>query len=217
MYKKYESVTDTQSQVVLVHMDCQFRVHNEYVAQELYIHFEDRFNEFAQLDKEFLKERLEKLTQATQIMVNQEHLEVNAQPLQRYVVDASVQYWNSNPQFPVIRILLESDRIHLKPNTLNQIVLRRNEEVKDYDTTESWLVPGLIENATRVNLLRSKPDPTIMETICGSRVDFDNGESRASGGTDVIEFKYLENWGEMKEVDLSQARTGLLSRLGRKK
>ncbi|MFX0091838.1 MAG: hypothetical protein ACFFBD_08760 [Candidatus Hodarchaeota archaeon] len=211
--KRYESIVDLQSQVILLRTDCQFRVQKEHITMELYIHFEDPIKEFAQLDNEFLKERLEKLALATQMMINQELLEVNAVPIQRYVVDASVKFWNSNPQFPVIRFLIESDRINLKPNILNQIVLRRKEEIKDYDTTESWLTPGFIEKAVRVNLLRSKTDHSIMESICGSRADFDNGETRATGGTDVIEFKYLENWGEVGEVDLKDARKGLLSRL----
>ncbi|MFX0090569.1 MAG: hypothetical protein ACFFBD_02305 [Candidatus Hodarchaeota archaeon] len=80
-------------------------------------------------------------------MINQEQLEVNEVPIQRFVVDSSLQYWNSNPQYPVI----ESDRISLNPGVTNRIVLRRLEEQKEYGTTESWLTPGIIEKIARVN------------------------------------------------------------------
>ncbi|MFX1254733.1 MAG: hypothetical protein ACFFCZ_24190 [Promethearchaeota archaeon] len=216
MYERYENVTDSQSKVVLLRTNCQFRVCEDYITQELYIHFEDPLKEFSRLDKELMKDRLEQLTIATQMMANQEQFELNGEPLQRYVVDISIKFWNSNSQFPVIRILLESDRINLVPDEKNTIVLRRKEEIKGYDTTESWVTPGFIERAVRVNLLRSKSDQSIMETVIGSRVDFDNGDTRAFGGTDIIEFQYLENWGEVGEVSLDQQK-GLLNRIKRKK
>ncbi|MFX0090687.1 MAG: hypothetical protein ACFFBD_02900 [Candidatus Hodarchaeota archaeon] len=194
----------------------QFRINRDHISQEIYYHFDDPLEELSTMNKENLHIKLEHLAHAAQIMLDNEYVEVNGQPVQRYVVDLIIRYPNYNQQHPVLCVSIESQKYQLLPNKLNRLILRRQEEIKDYDVTESWVAPGIIQRAARVNLIRPLNDASVTETICGSRVDFENGKTRICGGTDIIEFLYSENWEEIKEICLETSPYGLLSRLGRK-
>lgn len=203
-----EKLTEIQA-VTIVEESCQFRVNKACITQEIYYFIEDPLEELASLRQEQLQARLEYFSQVVQVMIENEQIEVNNCPVQRYLVDIKLKFLNSNHQLPILSILIESQHHQLLKGETNRIVLRRQEEIKTHEITESWVTPGLIERAVRVNLLRAPNDPTIMETICGSRVDFDNGETRVVGGTDIIEFQYSENWGEIKEISLEKTHRSL--------
>ncbi|MFX0095507.1 MAG: hypothetical protein ACFFBD_27470 [Candidatus Hodarchaeota archaeon] len=190
MSKPCESLTD---QVSLLRIDCQFRVHDEYISQELYIYLKDPCKVFSTLEDVSLAKRLEPWAQTSQLLVNQEHLELNGELLQRVVVATTIEYWNANPQFPVIHLVLKSGRITLKTGFLNRIVLRRQETIQPHETSETWFMPGRITKAISLNLLRSPTDRSFRKMICGRRVDFANGKSQVTGGTVLIEFKYGAN------------------------
>ncbi|MFX1537611.1 MAG: hypothetical protein ACFFDI_25725 [Promethearchaeota archaeon] len=211
-----EKLAEIQA-VKIMEESCQFRVSKECITQEIYYFIEDPLEELAALRQGQLQARLDYFSQVVQLMLDNEQIEVNNCPVQRYVVDIQLKYLNSNHQLPILSISVESQHHQLLEGETNRIVLRRQEEIKTHEITESWITPGLIERAVRVNLLRPRNDPTIMETICGSRVDFDNGETRVAGGTDIIEFQYSENWGEVKEISLEKIHHGLFSRITRKK
>ncbi|MFX0091960.1 MAG: hypothetical protein ACFFBD_09375 [Candidatus Hodarchaeota archaeon] len=187
MSKPYKSLT---AQVRLLRIDCQFRVHDEYISQELSISLKDPCKEFFALEDVSLAKRLEPWAQATQLLATQEHLELNDELLQWVVVATTIKYWNANSQFPVIHLVLKSGRITLRPGFPNRVILRRQEAIQTYETSETWFMPGRIIKAISLNLLRSPNDKSFRKMICGRRVDFVNGESRITGGTVLIEFKY---------------------------
>ncbi|MFX1251781.1 MAG: hypothetical protein ACFFCZ_09255 [Promethearchaeota archaeon] len=211
-----EKVAEIQA-VTIVEESCQFRINKDCITQEIYYFIEDPLEELASLEQGQLQARLDYFSQVVQVMLDNEQIEVNNCPIQRYLVDIKLKFLNSNYQLPILNILVESQHHQLLEGETNRIVLRRQEEIKTHEITESWITPGLIERAVRVNLLRPQNDPTIMETVCGSRVDFDNGETRVAGGTDIIEFQYSENWGEIKEISLEKTHRSLLDRISRKK
>ncbi|MFX0094175.1 MAG: hypothetical protein ACFFBD_20725 [Candidatus Hodarchaeota archaeon] len=153
----------------------------------------DPCKEFSALEDVSLAKRLEPWAQATQLLATQEHLELNGELLQRVVVATTIKYWNANPQFPVIHLVLKSGRITLRPDVLNKIILRRQETIQAYETTETWFMPGRITKAINLNLLRLPTDKSFRKMICGRRVDFMNGNSRITGGTVVVEFQYGAN------------------------
>ncbi|MFX0095532.1 MAG: hypothetical protein ACFFBD_27595 [Candidatus Hodarchaeota archaeon] len=98
----------------------------------------------------------------------------------------------------------------LRSDSLNRVILRRQESMQTYESSETWFMPGLITKAIQLNLLRPPTDTSFRKMICGRRVDFANGEFRVTDGTVLIEFKYGAN-----SVPVAPKRTLVQKILGR--
>lgn len=186
-------VEELLNNLVIDREDHQFQIKDEKVFQNTLLYI--RKSEFTS-DELVLKEQRDFLIDLIQQDIDSESLEINGAPKKRFVVDLEIKYIGANRNYPVLSFFIESEKHELNTAENNLIVLRRQERIIKHEETMSWTFPGIVLRVVRLNTLRSPMDvPT--RTICGSRVDLDNGSTLVSGGHDVFEFQH---WGETKEL-----------------
>lgn len=213
IYGSYSNffVEEILNDLIVERADYQFHVKAEKVLETILLYVKDSNSDLNKLSqqKSLLMEKRESLIANIQQTIDNESLEVNGVIKNRFVVDFELKFIGINKDCPVLSFYIESERHELIPSETNRIILRRQECKMPYEETLSWTFPGLISDVLRVNQLRPPSDiPT--KIICGSRVDLDNGETFVSGGHDIFEFQYLEDWGKFPEVSLKKKKRSRL-------